>query len=144
MQERTANRGDEGQWKIFKPVRVDSKNRIGVVEALESLVYEHRFDGNCVYWSFDKEQEIMVVSNGELGSSRFENYGRSAYYAHNGKIVPPSKLRELVDGEISTGKEAYYLADSGMQESETCSAFVLTMEQVSREIDSIKPVRIST
>jgi hypothetical protein len=143
MQERTADRGDEDQWKIFRPVRVDSKNRIDVVEALDGLVYEHRFDGNCVYWSFDTEQEIIVVSNGELGSSRFENYGRSAYYAHNGKIVPPSKLRELVDGEISPGKEVYYLADSDMQESETCSAFVLTTAQVSREIDSIKPVRIS-
>jgi hypothetical protein len=140
MQERTADRRGEAEWKIFRTVRVDSKNRIDVVEALDSLVYEHRFDGNCVYWSFDKEQEIIVVSNGELESSRFENYGRSAYYAHNGKIVPPSKLRELVDGEITPGKDAYYLADSNMHETETCSAFVLTTAQVSREIDSIRPV----
>jgi hypothetical protein len=140
MQEKTTDTEHEGQWEIFTAVRVDSKNRIDVVDALTSLVYEHRFDGNCIYWSFDKEQEIIVVSNGELGSSRFENYGRSAYYSHNEKIVPPANLRERVDGHISSGKEVYYLADSNMQESENCSAFVLTTAQISKEIDSIQPV----
>ena len=142
MQDRTTDNEGEGQWEIFRPVRVDSKKRIEVLEALNDLVYKHRFDGNCVNWSFDKEQEIIVISNGELGSSRFENYGRSAYYSHNEKIVPPSKLRKLTDGEISPGKQVYYLSDSDMQEGETKSVFILTTEQVSKEIDSIKPVRI--
>lgn len=144
MQERTAGKRSEDSWKVFQPVKVGDKNRIDVVEALEDLVYDHPFDGKSVYWWFDTENEVIVVSNGSLGSSRFEDYGRTDYYVDNGKIVPPANLRELVVGEIYHGDTVYYLSDSVMHKSETCSAFVLTAEQVSREIESIKPVRIDT
>lgn len=131
----------ERGWKLLHPVQIDKYNKIDLIGTLDHLVHEDPVEDICVAWSYDTDQNAIIVSNGELNGDQYSSRGRSSYYRDNGKITPPVKLREAVEGGANPGDVLYYLADTEMLESEVSSAFLLTTEQVSWEIESIKPVR---
>jgi hypothetical protein len=128
-------------WELLYPVQIDKNNKINLIGALDCLVHDDPVEDWCVAWSYDTLQDVIIVSNGELGGDQYSSRGKSSHYRANGKITPPVKLREAVEGEANPGDILYYLADREMLESDVSSAFLLTTEQVSREIDSIEPVR---
>jgi hypothetical protein len=120
---------------------VTKKNKIDLIDELHHLVLEDPVEGECVVWGYDTLQDAIIISNGTLDGDRYVWQGKSGYYRDNSKVTPPVKLRKAVEGEVNPGDVLYYLADQEMLESEVSSALLLTTLQVSRELDSIKPVR---
>jgi hypothetical protein len=133
--------GGSTGWKLLRPVEVTKKNKIDLINDLSHLVHNDPIEKECVAWSYDTLQDAMIVSNGELSGDRYSYRGKSGYLQTNEKVIPPAKLRDAVEGETGPGSVLYYLADREMLDSEVSSALLLTTEQISGQLNSIKPVR---
>jgi len=124
------------EWKEIWTEKVTSNMQVNLPDDLEeNITYEDPLHGHSVRWSFDTVAEVMIVSDRELSSDRYEVMA-SSQLTGSGQIKPPSKLVDRLPQVLYPDLRMVYLAHGEMlpevPNDEPRSVYLLTDNQAQR------------
>ena len=86
-------------WMFIDSNRRRSRRRLTPSREVRDIVVgEHLFEGEVVWWYYDEEKELAVISNN--GQLPFVGFGRSVIDQNN-SIVPDSVLIDVAFPEVN-------------------------------------------
>jgi hypothetical protein len=116
------------EWVFVDSNRLRSKNRLTPpTEVRELVVGEHEFHEECVYWYYDTETGLAVISN--QGDLDLVSFGYSKVHGDN-SIVPDAGLIDAAFDDVSSGDSFVFLGEKGVFEKENCSLYFLHQNQL--------------
>ena len=123
-------------WGIFQSVKVVDNYKVNLISELRHLVSVSETKGEVVYWSFDREEKLPVVSFKPFKTERIEEFGVGSYTT-NKYVVPPKDLRDFSVRGYEVGDPVYFLSSESMVNAENPSAFLLPSELGKKGVDEL-------
>lgn len=109
--------GDMGaEWTFIDATRVGSRNRFNPPSKVRDLVvFDHALRGNSVWWYYDEEKELAVISGDDgLG---FVNCGMSSLDQNN-TVTSYSGIVDAAFPDLARGDSLVFLGHEGSVEKE--------------------------
>jgi hypothetical protein len=131
------------QWERIWTEEASSNLHVNLPSELEeTILFDHPAFGQSVQWHYDKNAEVIIVSNAELEKDRYEHIKRSERLG-TGQIRPPKDILEKLVRPVYPGLQMAYLAHEEMLGGDSSggsgpnSVYLLTDSQVRQFMNEV-------
>lgn len=127
------------EWVFVDAKRMLSRNRVTPPKRVRELVVgEHQFHGECVWWSYDTDTGLAVISN--TAQRDFTDFGFSEVTG-NKSVVPDDGLIDQAFSYAEEGDCIIFLGEKDLLEGEERHLYMLHENDL---YDLIRDPKMST
>lgn len=126
----------DNEWSAVATAKVHNNRRLRLPPMVrEDVVTEDRFKGDVVHWNHDARAHVILLSERDLESDRYESPGSTQVHEHQNTVTPPKELVYVVaenferynaDDLFGKGCTVVYLANSDMVDEEPSCYYLLS------------------
>lgn len=124
------------EWNTIEQVRVQSERFLPIPEDVYEVIgHDHPIKGPSVFWNYEENAGITVLSKDSLQNDRYVDVARTKVYdlesgeTGRGRIRAPSDLDAVLRSKFIEGNTFYYFAHGSMEETENPSMYLLSADQ---------------
>ncbi|WP_436932835.1 hypothetical protein [Halosimplex halobium] len=124
------------EWSTIEQVRVQSERFLPLpANVYEVVGHDHPIKGPSVFWNYEENAGITVLSKDSLQNDRYVDVARTKVYdidsgeTGRGRIRAPSDLDAVLRSKFVEGNVFYHFAHGSMEETENPSMYLLSANQ---------------